>query len=808
MKQKYDYKAVEEKWQKKWKDKKLYKSEDLLKGNKKYVLVEFPYPSGSGLHVGHAFTMTGADVYARYRRVVGDNVMFPMGWDAFGLPTENYAIKNKIKPQDATEQNVAQFKRQMNELAFSFDWDREINTTDPAYYRWTQWIFLQLYDKGLAYKQKQPINWCPSCKIGLANEEVVDGNCERCGAGVSRREISQWVLKITEYADQLIDELDETDFPEHVAARQKNWIGRTEGVTINYPLVGEENKYVSCYSTRPDTNFGATFVVIAPENELSIEIADEDHRAAVESYIEESKKKSERERISDYSARTGVFTGRYCRNRLTGKEMPIWVADFVIASAGTGVVVGVPAHDERDFDFAKQNDIEIIPVIQPETDWNFEKSPYHEIDKGEMINSDFLNGMKPRDAKDKIIDYLVEKGWGDRAKNYHLRDWIFSRQHYWGEPIPMINCPECGWVPVPEGELPIVLPDVEQYEPTDTGDSPLANIRDWVETTCPKCGGKAERETDTMPNWAGSSWYYLRYIDPHNKDSIGSKEKLDYWQPVDIYVGGSEHTTLHLLYSRFWHKVLNDIGVAPGREPYIKRVEHGVILGPDGKRMSKSKGNVIVPDDVSKKHGVDVVRAYLMFMGPFDGTMPWNESTLMGVKRFLNRFYDFVNKSLDNVSDEDSDGLKTALNKTIKKVGEGIDSFHFNTSIAASMELLNAVEKESSVTLSTLRIMTQLIAPFAPYISEELWEVLGGTSSIHLEKWPMVDESLLEEGFVTIGVQVNGKVRGDIQVKADEEESSVREKAFAEQNVKKFVEGKNVVKFIYVPGRIVNVVVR
>ncbi len=803
-----EFKSIEKKWKDRWVKEKIFSANDNSKKEKMYVLVEFPYPSGEGLHIGHAFTMTGGDVYARFQRMCGKEVLFPMGYDAFGLPTENYAIRVKRKPQDVTNDNCKKYSEQMKHLAYSFDWDREINTSDPEYYKWTQWIFTQMFKKGLANKENKDINWCPSCKTGLANEEVISGKCERCGTETSKKKLNQWILKITEYADRLTDDLFKTEYQEHIKIAQKNWIGRTYGVNIEYPLVGDENKSITCYSTRPDTNYGTTFIAISPENPLVLEITNKEHRAEVEKYMKKSKKKSEREKIVDYSDRSGVFTGRYCLNRLTGKEMPIYIADFVVGETGTGSVVGVPAHDERDFDFAKKHGIEIVPVIKPEAGkWDFEKKPYTNVSKSIVFNSEIINGLKPKDAIEKIIGYIEKKGWGERTKNYHLRDWIFSRQHYWGEPIPMINCKKCGWVPVPESDLPVKLPDVERYEPSGTGKSPLSKIKDWVNTKCPKCGGPAERETDTMPNWAGSCWYFLRYLDPQNNKELASMEKMKAWMPVYLYFGGSEHTYLHLLYSRFWYKFLYDIGVVPNEEPYLRRIEHGVILGLDGKRMSKSRGNVISPDEVADKYGVDTIRTYLMFMGPFNSTMAWNDNAVVGVGRFLKKYYDFVSEKSKNVSSGSSDKVKRIINKTIKRVKDGIDKFSFNTAIASMMEMRNSLDDTDEISKDTLEKMVLILSPFAPYTAEELWEVLGNKFSVHVNKWPKLDEKALEEKNVIIPIQVNGKRRGEVDVERDSTEGEIREKALKVKNVSKYVNGKRIKKFIYVSGRIVNIVV-
>ncbi|MFA5025825.1 MAG: leucine--tRNA ligase [Candidatus Shapirobacteria bacterium] len=817
-----DFKVVEAKWQKFWEEHpELYWADDNIVKKKKYILVEFPYPSGSGLHVGHAFSFTGSDVYARFKRMQGYNVLFPMGWDAFGLPTENYAIKTKRKPQEVTKENTDMFRGQMKRLAYSFDWGREINTTDPNYYRWTQWIFIQLFNKGLAYKKEMPINWCPSCKIGLANEEVVDGKCERCGSEVERRTISQWVVKITEYADKLLSGLQKTDFIDKVRQAQINWIGKTSGVTIDYPIV-DSNKTISCYSTRPDTNFGATFVVIAPEHERVMELTTEENKTTVEDYIKKSRKKSDMERTELQKEKTGVFTGSYCVNRLTGKKMPIWVSDFVVLTAGTGVVVGVPAHDQRDYDFAKKHNIEIIPVIVPKdgSNWDFGKGPYLNIDDALVTNSTFLNGMTAVKAKEKIINYLEEKKWGERSSNYHLRDWIFSRQHYWGEPIPMIYCKKDGWQPVLEKDLPIVLPEVEAYEPSEDGKSPLSKIESFLKCKCPICGGDAQRETDTMPNWAGSDWYYMAYClvkklktnieanDTFTDIFSDSQKELKKWCPVDVYVGGDEHNTLHLLYSRFIYLFLYDLGVLPKEipEPYYTRISHGVILGSDNQRMSKSKGNVIVPETVADKFGVDVLRLYLMFMGPFEGTMAWNENTLMGVKRFLDRFYLYIDNQY-NLNTDSSISSKVIISKTILGVSRDMESFGYNTAVAKLMEAINTMDKLGR---SDLMILIKLMAPMAPYMAEELWEKIGGDGSVHQSEWPVAELKYLREDEVTLPVAVNGKVRGEIKIKNDmiQKIDEVIAMAKSLEKIKEWIDGKTIIREIYVSGKMVNLVVK
>lgn len=842
---KYDPQEIEKKWLAKWKEQNLYKANnDQTDKQKKYILVEFPYPSGKGLHVGHAFTMTGADVYARYHRMLGYNVLFPMGWDAFGLPAENMAIKYKIKPQDSIADVVQKYRKQMDQLAFSFDWEREVNTTDPNYYHWTQWIFSQLFKNGLAYKKSMPINWCPSCKIGLANEEVIDGKCERCGAETSRREISQWIVKITDYADRLVEGLEKTDFVEKVKKAQINWIDKKDWIDITYEIA-DTKETVTVATTRPDTNFGATFIVLAPEHELvskllSGEITTVEDIKIIKEYVKKAKNKSELDRQMEVTGRkkTGVFTGLYAINQLTNKKMPIWITDFVLMTVGTGAVVGVPAHDMRDFEFAQQFGLEIVRVVVGKDGDKSEviKKEQVQEEDGTMINSGFLDGMDIHEATKKIMDYLEEKGWGKRSTRYHLRDWIFSRQHYWGEPIPMIYCETCakkginywahfgkplpkneevvkasaGWFPVDDSILPIKLPEVEQYEPTDTGESPLANITDWVATKCPVCGGEAKRETDTMPNWAGSDWYYLRYLDPKNEKAIAEMDLIKYWMPVDVYIGGDEHNTLHMLYSRFIYKFLYDIKAVPADEPYYRRVSHGVILGPDNQRMSKSHGNVIVPDDVGAKVGVDATRAYFMFMGPFDGTMAWNDAALMGVRRFIERLYNYITGNINEFGEKDSAEVEYVINLLIKEVREGIEKFGFNSCIAKFMETLNILEKTDKKLLSreSVKKLILLTASFIPYISEELWELLGGEFSVHNQALPAVDESKLKKSEIEIPVQINGKVRGRILIGVNADEESAVGVAKTNTELAKYLDGKEVVKSIYIKGKILNIIVK
>ena len=811
-----DFKLVEDKWGKYWEDnQELYKAEDNSKKEKKYVLVEFPYPSGSGLHIGHAFSFTGGDIYARFKRMQGYNVLFPMGWDAFGLPTENYAIKMKKKPQEITKENTDMFRKQMKKLAFSFDWGREVNTTDPDYYKWTQWIFIQLFRKGLAYKKEMPINWCPSCKIGLANEEVVDGKCERCGAEVSRRKISQWVVKITDYADKLIKGLDKTDFIEKVKQAQVNWIGKSDGAKIRFKVeeLGEE---IEVFTTRPDTLFGATFMVIAPEAEIVERImkkVGEKKRGEIKNYIKEARGKSDLERTELNKEKTGVFSGLMAVNPVNNKEIPIWISDFVLASYGTGAIMAVPAHDERDYAFAKKFKLDIIPVIQPEKEHNFDERAYTDVNEGKIINSVPINGLVPEKAFEKMINWLEDKKIGERTASYHLRDWIFSRQHYWGEPIPMIYCQKCGWVPVEDKDLPIVLPEVEAYEPSDDGKSPLSKMSGWVKVKCPKCGGEAERETDTMPNWAGSDWYFLRYIDPDNDSELANKELMKYWGPVDIYIGGDEHNVLHLLYSRFIYKFLWDIKAVPEKipEPYYKRISHGVILGPDNQRMSKSRGNVIVPEKVSKEYGVDVVRMYLMFMGPFDSTMAWNDKTVIGIKRFLEKWEKFVYSQIDNKF-ASNDKVKVIINKMIKGVGEDLENFRYNTAIAKMMEGTNElVSKKYKVGKDELKKMIQILAPLAPYSTEEMWSKLGEEAkSVHVSEWPKVEDKYLKENEVNVAIAINGKVRDQITIKSDQidKKEEVLELAKTSEKIKNWVGDNKIVKEIYIAGKMVNLAVK
>ncbi|MFZ2152911.1 MAG: leucine--tRNA ligase [Microgenomates group bacterium] len=818
-----DFKEIEAKWQKFWSEHpELYRADDpAVAGQvkpKKYILNEFPYPSGSGLHVGHAFSFTGGDVFARFKRMQGYNVLFPMGWDAFGLPTENFAIKMKKKPQVVTKENTDMFRSQMDRLAFSYDWSREVDTTDPNYYKWTQWIFVKLFKAGLAYKKEMPINWCPSCKIGLANEEVIDNKCERCGSEVSRRNISQWVVKITDYADRLIDGLKETNFIDKVKQAQINWIGRKEGLIIDFVVDGNNTK-ISCFTKYPETIFGTSWVVVSPEYPELDCLVTEENRQIVDEYIKESQKKSEMDRTSGTSEKTGVFTGSYVINPVNNKKIPVWVGDYVLANFGTGAVMGVAPHDSRDFMFAKKYGLEMIQVEVPKDKPNYVIDSYEKvIEDGVMINSEQFSGMRARDEAYKAIsDWMVENKWATRKVEYHLRDWIFSRQHYWGEPIPMVYCESCarhggqGWVPEKEENLPIVLPEVEAYEPTDDGLSPLSRIPEFVNCTCPKCGGPAKRETDTMPNWAGSDWYFLRYMDPHNNSKLVDSDILKYWGPVDVYIGGDEHNTLHLLYSRFIYQFLYDLHIFPEEltEPYYMRMSHGVILGPDNQRMSKTKGNVIVPEVVADKYGVDVVRMYLMFMGPFTGTMAWSENTLMGVKRFLDRFEKYISEQI-NTSNASNSDVKVIINKLIDGVTRDLEVFGYNTVVAKLMGALN----ELSVTSYQLRVndvetLIKLIAPMAPYMAEEMWSRLGHIDSVHQQSWPVVDPKYLVDDQVKIMISINGKVRDELIVNSEQltDKRNILQLAKETEKMKVWLADKTISKEIYVEGRMVNFVI-
>ena len=799
----YDYKQIEKKWQKYWYENNTFATKDDYSMPKFYALVEFPYPSGQGLHVGHPRSYTALDIVSRKRRLEGYNVLYPMGWDAFGLPTENFAIKNHIHPEIVTKNNVARFKEQLQSLGFSFDWTREINTTDPEYYKWTQWIFLQLYKHGLAYKKEMSVNWCTSCKCVLANEEVVNGVCERCGNEVVHKVKSQWMLKITDYAEKLIDGLDDIDFIERVKTQQRNWIGRSEGTQIKFKTtLGDE---FEVFSTRADTLFGVTYVVISPEHPLVEKWLDViDNADAVCAYREEANRKSDFERTELAKDKTGVMlSGVRAINPATNEEIPIFVSDYVLISYGTGCVMGVPGHDTRDWEFAKKFNLPIIEVVKG---GDVEKEPYIDCETGVMVNSGFLDGMSVEEAKVAIADWLIERGLAEKKVNYKLRDWVFSRQRYWGEPIPMVHCEKCGYVPIPESELPLLLPTVDSYEPTDNGESPLAKMTDWVETTCPVCGGKAHRETDTMPQWAGSSWYFLRYCDPNNKDAIASKEALEYWGPVDWYNGGMEHTTLHLLYSRFWHHFLYDIGVVPTSEPYAKRTSHGMILGENGEKMSKSRGNVVNPDDIVNQYGADTMRLYEMFIGDFEKAAPWSSTSIKGCKRFLDRVFSLNDIVVDG--DKYSEDLEASFHKTIKKVTSDIEELKMNTAIAALMSLLNDIYNKKSINKAELKTFITLLNPFAPHLTEEMWVMNGFDGMLNETKWPKYDESKCVVNSVEIVAQVNGKIKAKLSVPAEISAEDAIALAKADEKVAAAIEGLNIVKELYVPKKLVNIVVK
>ena len=803
---KYDFTAIEKKWQTKWKEEKTFacKTGDTSKP-KFYGLVEFPYPSGNGLHVGHARPYTAMDVVARKKRMDGYNVLFPIGFDAFGLPTENFAIKNHIHPAKVTHDNIANFTKQLEMLGYSFDWDRVVNTTDPSYYKWTQWIFLQLWKKGLAYKTTMPVNWCTSCKCVLANEEVVEGVCERCGAPVIRKEKSQWMLKITAYAQRLIDDLDDLDFIERVKIQQKNWIGRSTGAEVTFKATTGEDIVV--YTTRPDTLFGATYMVLSPEHELikgwmeSGKLANADEVAA---YQKVAASKSDLERTELNKEKTGVkLDGVWGVNPVNGKEIPIFISDYVLATYGTGAIMAVPAHDDRDWEFAKKFGCEIIEVVSGGEDVQ-QAAFTAKDDTGIMVNSDFLNGLTVKDAIPVITKWLEEKGIGHAQVNYKLRDWVFSRQRYWGEPIPMVWCDKCGWQPIPEDQLPLLLPEVESYEPTDDGESPISKMTDWVNTTCPCCGGPAKRETDTMPQWAGSSWYFLRYMDPHNDKALASKEALEYWSPVDWYNGGMEHTTLHLLYSRFWHKFLYDIGVVPTKEPYQKRTSHGMILGEGGEKMSKSRGNVVNPNDIIEQYGADTMRTYIMFIGDFEKAAAWSANAVKGCKRFLDRVWNLATEQ-EHVGDEYSQANEAAVHKAIKKVSEDIEAMKFNTAIAALMALVNDFYANGA-SRGDMKALLLMLSPFAPHMCEELWEMAGYGGQVCLQPWPEYDASKTVAATVQMAVQVSGKVKANIVVPADASDEDIVAAALADPKVAKLAEGMNLVKSIVVKGKLVSLI--
>jgi len=800
---KHEFKEIEPKWQKKWEEAHVFHAENDYTKPKYYALVEFPYPSGQGLHVGHPRSYTALDIVARKRRMQGYNVLYPMGWDAFGLPTENFAIKNHIHPEIVTAQNVAHFKAQLKSLGLSFDWDREINTTDPGYYKWTQWIFLQLFKKGLAYKKEMSVNWCTSCKCVLANEEVVNGVCERCGSEVIHKVKSQWMLKITAYAQRLIDDLSDVNYLERVKTSQINWIGRSTGAEVEFDTTGGDKLLI--YTTRPDTLFGATYMVMSPEHPYIEKWADRiTNMDAVREYQEVSARKSDFERTEMAKDKTGVrLEGVAAINPVNGKEIPIFISDYVLMSYGTGAIMAVPGHDTRDWEFAKKFGLPIIEVVKG---GDVEKEAFTDCATGIMVNSGFLDGLTVEEAKKAIIKWLEEQKKGETKVNYKLRDWVFSRQRYWGEPIPLVNCPKCGWVAIPESELPLRLPEVESYEPTDNGESPLAKLTDWVKTTCPCCGGPAERETDTMPQWAGSSWYFLRYCDPHNVNALAAKEALDYWMPVDWYNGGMEHTTLHLLYSRFWHKFLYDIGVVSCKEPYAKRTSHGMILGENGEKMSKSRGNVVNPDDVVAQYGADTLRMYEMFIGDFEKTAPWNTSSIKGSKRFLER----VAALTDMMTPEEgySPELEGSFHKMIKKVSEDIEGLKCNTAIAAMMSVLNEIYDKGSVTRGELMTFITLLNPFAPHLTEEINEVLGNREMLARAKWPEYDPAKCVDAAAEIAVQVSGKIKARLMIPTDSTEEAVKALVMADANVQAALAGKTVIKEIYVKGKLYNIVAK
>ena len=800
---KHEFKEIEPKWQKKWEQARAFHAENDYTKPKYYALVEFPYPSGQGLHVGHPRSYTALDIVARKRRMQGYNVLYPMGWDAFGLPTENFAIKNHIHPEIVTAQNVAHFKAQLQSLGLSFDWEREINTTDPAYYRWTQWIFLQLFKHGLAYKKEMSVNWCTSCKCVLANEEVVNGVCERCGSEVIHKVKSQWMLKITAYAQRLIDDLSDVNYLERVKTSQINWIGRSTGAEVEFDTTGGDKLIV--YTTRPDTLFGATYMVMSPEHPYIDKWADRiTNMDAVRAYREASARKSDFERTEMAKEKTGVrLEGVAAINPVNGKETPIFISDYVLMSYGTGAIMAVPGHDTRDWEFDKKFGLPIIEVVKG---GDVEKEAFTDCATGIMVNSGFLDGLPVEEAKKAIIKWLEEHKKGETKVNYKLRDWVFSRQRYWGEPIPLVNCSKCGWVAIPEEELPLRLPEVESYEPTDNGESPLAKLTDWVKTTCPCCGGPAERETDTMPQWAGSSWYFLRYCDPHNANALAAKEALDYWMPVDWYNGGMEHTTLHLLYSRFWHKFLYDIGVVSCKEPYAKRTSHGMILGENGEKMSKSRGNVVNPDDVIAQYGADTLRMYEMFIGDFEKTAPWNTSSIKGVKRFLER----VAALTDIMTPEEgySPELEGSFHKLIRKVSEDIEGLKCNTAIAAMMSVLNEINDKGSVTRGELRTFITLLNPFAPHLTEEMNEAIGGKEMLVHAKWPEYDPAKCVDAAVEIAVQISGKIKARLMIPSDAAEEEVKALVMADANVQAALAGKSIIKEIYVKGKLYNIVAK
>lgn len=800
---KYNPNAIEKKWQKIWDEEKTFKTQINKDKQKFYALIEFPYPSGQGLHVGHPRPYTALDLVSRKRRMQGQEVLFPMGFDAFGLPTENYAIKNKVHPRLVTEQNIENFTRQLKSIGFSFDWDRMVDTTDPEYFKWTQWIFIQMFKHGLAYKKEFPINWCPSCKIGLANEEVVNGTCERCGGEVEHKVKNQWMLKITEYADRLIDDLDDVDYFESIKAQQKNWIGRSYGMEIDFSIEDSDQK-LRVYTTRPDTIYGATYMVIAPEHPIVETLKDRiENYEQIQEYKDSAKKKSEFERSQMNKDKTGVeLEGVKAINPISKEEMPIWISDYVMITYGTGAIMAVPAHDTRDYEFATKFDLRILEVVKG---GDVTKEAFTDTEQGKMINSPLIDGLDVSEAKEKMMDYIESQGLGVRKTNFKLRDWVFSRQRYWGEPIPMIHCDECGWQPVDESELPILLPDVENYEPGDDGQSPLANIESYVNTTCPKCGGHAHRETDTMPQWAGSSWYYLRYMDPNNSQALVGKEAVDYWGPVDWYNGGNEHTTLHLLYSRFWHKFLYDIGVVPTKEPYMKRTSHGMILGENGEKMSKSRGNVVNPDDIIRDYGADTLRTYEMFISDFEKSVPWSDTAVVGIRKYLERVWNLQEILVEGT--QYTSEMEILINQTIKKVSEDYEALKYNTAIAQLMTLLNAFKEKGSINKKELETYLILLNPAAPHITEEMWKLLGHDEQMANQTiWPLYDPNKLVADTIEMPVQINGKVKTTVSVPLEIEKDELFELVKSNPVVIKNLEGKTIRKEIFVPRKIINIV--
>ena len=801
---KFDHKKIDKKWQKFWADNETHKTQDDAKKPKYYILDMFPYPSGVGLHVGHPKGYIATDIMARMKMMQGFNVLHPMGWDAFGLPAENYAIKNKVHPREAVEKNVEVFKEQLHRIGFTYDWDREVNTTDPSYYKWTQWAFIKMFEKGLAYESTEPIIWCPSCKTGLAMEDLEGGKCERCGSEVEKKPLRQWVLKITDYADRLLSDLDTLDkWPEPIKEMQRNWIGKSEGAEIDFnvqtPMTKQTNLKIKVFTTRPDTLFGATFMVLAPEHPLVEKITVEKQKKEVEKYVKQAAAKSDLERAELQKDKSGIFTGAYAINPANKKEIPIWVADYVLMNYGTGAIMAVPAHDERDYDFAKKYDIEIVEVIKG---GDIKKEAYTDSENGEMVNSDQFNGMEVKACVKEIVELLNKDKLGKPAVNYKLQDWVFSRQRYWGEPIPIIHCEKCGAVPVPEKDLPVELPDVKSYEPTGTGESPLAAIEEWVNVKCPKCGGTGKRETNTMPQWAGSNWYYLRYMDPHNDKALVDKKIEKYWSPVDFYVGGAEHATRHLIYSRFWHKFLFDIGVVSNEEPFDRFQNVGLIMAEDGRKMSKRWNNVVNPDEVIDEYGADAFRTYEMFMGPFDQAVTWDANGLRGVRKFLDKVEAVKVKDDKEVNKE----VITLLHKTIKKVSEDINSMDFNTAISQMMIFVNKVSAEGCSN-QTQKSFLQLLSPFAPHLAEELWSKLGEKESIFLSAWPKFDEKLIVDEEIEMPIQINGKVRDKLMVPTDISDDELEKLALASEKVQKFLDGAKPKKVIYVKGRLLSIVV-